>query len=93
VLLALVANFTAFGQYCATLAAALRERYGLDDAACAFFDLFAPTGPEQQDDPQALAVADAVLAAGRPLDAAREHARLLQSYELMFWNALADTAG
>ena len=92
VLLAIVANFTAFGQYCATLAAALRTHYGLDDGACAFFDFFAPTGPEE-DNPHALAVAQAVLDAGRPLDAARDHARLLQSYELTFWNALADTAG
>jgi hypothetical protein len=92
VLLALVANFTAFGQYCRTLAAALREKYGLADEACAFFDLFAPTGPER-DDPHALAVAQAAVDSGRPLDPAREQARLLQSYELMFWNALADTAG
>jgi hypothetical protein len=91
VLLALVANFTAFGQYCATLARALREHYGLPDEACAFFDLFA-AAPEEED-PNVLAAVQAMLDAGRPLDTAREHARLLQSYELMFWNTLAEVSG
>jgi hypothetical protein len=38
---ALLANFAAWGGYCATLAAALREHYGFTDEACAFFDFFA----------------------------------------------------
>jgi hypothetical protein len=85
-LLALVANFTAFGQYCGTLAAALREHYQLPNEACAFFDLFS-AAPEDEP-PPVLAVAQDVLDTGRPLDAARGYARLLQSYELMFWNTL-----
>ncbi|MFF1908015.1 transcriptional regulator [Kitasatospora sp. NPDC058218] len=38
---ALVANFAAWGGYCAALAEALRRRHGFDDEACAFFDFFA----------------------------------------------------
>ncbi|MFF7489557.1 thiaminase II/PqqC family protein [Streptomyces luteogriseus] len=87
VVLALTANFSAWGGYCATIAAALRERYGFTDEACAFFDFFAQPAPE----PARLAVAavQEALDAGR-LDAerARTYGRLLQHYEAMFWNAL-----
>jgi hypothetical protein len=87
VAVALVANFAAWGGYCATLSHALRDRYGLDDAACAFFDLFATPSPAA--DRSALAAVRSALSADEPLAAAREYARLLQSYELMFWNTLA----
>ncbi|MFH9711205.1 transcriptional regulator [Streptomyces luteogriseus] len=87
VVLALTANFSAWGGYCATIAAALRERYGFTDEACAFFDFFAQPAPE----PARLAVAavQEALDTGR-LDAerARTYGRLLQHYEAMFWNAL-----
>jgi hypothetical protein len=88
-LIALVANFTAFGQYCATLARALREHYGLPGEACAFFDLFAT--PPEGEDPNVLAAVEIVQQ--RSLDRARDHARLLQSYELLFWNTLAEVSG
>ncbi|MEU9630367.1 transcriptional regulator [Streptomyces luteogriseus] len=87
VVLALTANFSAWGGYCATIAAALRERYGFTDEACSFFDFFAQPAPE----PARLAVAavQEALDAGR-LDPQRAHTygRLLQHYEAMFWNAL-----
>ncbi|MFG3273254.1 thiaminase II/PqqC family protein [Streptomyces luteogriseus] len=87
VVLALTANFSAWGGYCATIAAALRERYGFTDEACSFFDFFAQPAPE----PARLAVAavQEALDAGR-LDPqrARTYGRLLQHYEAMFWNAL-----
>ncbi|MFD0488251.1 TENA/THI-4/PQQC family protein [Saccharopolyspora erythraea NRRL 2338] len=86
-----VANFAAWGQYCASIAKALRSQYGLDDDACAFFDMFASPPPEAQE--QALAAVQAGIDAGRVTDAAREYGRLFQSYELMFWNTLADQAG
>ncbi|WP_344343189.1 transcriptional regulator, partial [Kitasatospora putterlickiae] len=38
---ALVANFAAWGGYCASLAGALRRFHGFGDEACAFFDFFA----------------------------------------------------
>jgi hypothetical protein len=39
---------------------------------------------------QASAVAQASLRAGEPPPSARRHARLVQAYELMFWNTLAE---
>jgi thiaminase len=88
VALALVANFAAWGSYCASVAAGLRRHYGLDDEACRFFDFFATPVPEVEQ--QALAVAEASLEAGEPPESARRHARLVQAYELMFWNTLAE---
>jgi hypothetical protein len=90
VVLAVVANFAAWGSYCATVAQALREHYGFDDAGCAFFDFFA--APPPGGDGPALAVVQAALDAGKGADRAREYGRLLQSYELMFWNTLAELA-
>ncbi|MEW2507429.1 MULTISPECIES: transcriptional regulator [unclassified Amycolatopsis] len=89
VAVAIFANFAAWGRYCAALAVGMREHYGFDDDACAFFDFFAADVPEIEE--QALAAIQAGLDAGR-LDAgtARTYARLFQSYELMFWNTLAD---
>jgi hypothetical protein len=91
VALALAANFAAWGSYCAALAGALRQRYGLDDASCAFLDFFAAPSPELER--QAVTASQAALDAGRPLSYARRYGRLLHSYEMMFWNTLADIPG
>jgi hypothetical protein len=91
VVLALTVNFAAWGSYCGTVAAALREHYGFDEDGCAFFDFFAAPAPEMER--QALATVQSGLDAGRATEAAFEYGRLLQSYELMFWNTLADSAG
>jgi hypothetical protein len=85
--LAMLANFSAWGNYCAAIGKALRKHYGFDDEACGFFDFFATPVPELEE--QALAAVQAGLDTGVSLDAARDHGRLLQSYELMFWNTLA----
>jgi len=90
VVLAVVANFSAWGAFCATVAQALRAHYGFDDAGCAFFDFFAAPAPDG--DEPALAVVQAGLDAGRVTGQARKYGRLLQSYELMFWNTLAELA-
>jgi hypothetical protein len=90
VVLAVVANFSAWGSYCKTIAQALRVPYGFDDGGCAFFDFFAMPAPG--DDQPALVVVQAGLDAGRGTDKALEYGRLLQSYELMFWNTLAELA-
>jgi hypothetical protein len=87
VVLALTVNFAAWGGYCGTLATALRGHYGFDDAACAFFDFFAAPAPDLER--QALAT----LEAGNPTPMAFRYGRLLQSYELMFWNTLAAIPG
>jgi len=87
VAVALTANFGAWGTYCAAIARGMREHYGFGDQACAFFDFFATPVP----DDQALTVVQIGLDTGTlDPDVARRYARLFQSYELMFWNTLAE---
>jgi hypothetical protein len=87
--LALFANFAAFGEYCGEIAKSLRTNYGFDDRACAFFDFFATPVPEPEEN--ALAAIQAALDSGWRPDEAQRHGRLLLNYELLFWNTLADT--
>jgi hypothetical protein len=88
VALAITANFDAWGRYCAEIAGGMREHYGFSASACGFFDFFAEPLP----DDAAVAAIQASLDAGT-LDQrrVRQYARLFQSYELMFWNTLAET--
>jgi thiaminase len=88
VVLALLANFAAWGENCRQVAAALREAYGAGDDAVAFFDFFAD--PPEDFEPRALAVLGEGLAAGDSPVLARRATRLLQAYELSFWDALAE---
>ena len=91
VILALTANFAAWGAYCATLARALQEHYGFSEEACGFFAFFAEPAPDLER--QALAAVCAGM--DRGLDAAGSalrYGKLLQSYEAMFWETLADPA-
>ncbi|WP_406728724.1 transcriptional regulator [Streptomyces sp. GD-15H] len=85
--LAVTANFSAWGGYCATIAEALRAHYGFTDEACAFFDFFAEPTPDL--DRTATEAVQAALDAGR-LDEnrARGYGHLLQSYESLFWRTL-----
>jgi len=87
VVLAVTANFAAWGSYCATLAAALRGRYGFGDEACAFVDFFATPAPALEE--LAVSAIQQALDGGRAVEQGREYGRLLQEYELMFWNTLA----
>jgi hypothetical protein len=41
VVLAVLANLAVWGENCSAVAAALRDAYGADDGAVAFFDFFA----------------------------------------------------
>lgn len=85
--LALHANFSAWGGYCATIAAALRRHYGLTDEACAFFDFFAAPAPELER--TATAAVQAALDAGRlNEDLVDRYGHLLRAYEAMFWETL-----
>ncbi len=52
-----------------------------------FFDFFAVPPPRFEE--RALEVAAAGLAAGEELDRAVRAARLLQAYELLYWDTLA----
>ncbi len=87
VALAFLANLAAWGESCGRVAEALRSRYGAGDAEVAFFDFFASPPPDFEE--RALAVLEAGLAAGESPDRARRATRLLQAYELSFWDAMA----
>ena len=86
---AYLVNFGVWGESCGRLARALRERYGLSDEQTAFFQHFATPAPEFE--PAALAVIQAKLDAGWPVHLIRRAARLLQGYELLFWDAMLDS--
>ena len=82
-------NFAAWGSYCGAVALGLRRHYGLKDEDVAFFDSFATPAPEIEQ--LASAVARHSLGKSGTLpDSTRRHARLVQAYELMFWNTLAE---
>jgi hypothetical protein len=87
VVLALSANFAAWGGYCAAIAEALRHHHGFDDEACAFFDFFAEPAPELERRASA-AVQEGIDAGRIDEDRALRHGRLLQGCEARFWHAL-----
>lgn len=88
VTLAFLANLDAWGENCARVARALRRAYHAGDDAVAFFEFFATPPSEFRTD--TLQVLQASLDAGDDVHDARRAARLLQAYELSFWDALAD---
>src|SRR5699024_3301238 len=86
-----VANCSAWGEYCAKIAVAMRKQYGFSDEECAFFDFFAEPDPGGEE--QAIVAVQAALDAGEcNPKKAHTYGRLFQVYELMFWNTLADQA-
>ena len=86
--LALLANLAAWGANCGRVAEALCARYEFDDGAVAFFSFFAAPPPDSEQ--RLLAVLDEGLASGDSPVRARRAARLLQAYELLFWDTLAE---
>ena len=86
--LALLANLAAWGANCTRVAEALPARYGLSTDAVAFFTFFAEPPPDSEE--RLVAVLDDGLAAGDSPVRARRAARLLQTYELFFWDTLAE---
>jgi thiaminase len=87
--LALVANFAAWGSYCGAVSQGLRRHYGLKDEDVEFFEFFATPAPEIEQLASAVA-RHSLGATGTLPDSTRRHARLVQAYELMFWNTLAE---
>jgi TENA/THI-4/PQQC family protein len=81
VALAFLANLESWGRSCARMRDALRPLYGADRVA--FFDFFAepPAGFEER--------ALTLIQTGGPASG-RRAARLLQAYELLYWDTLAD---
>jgi hypothetical protein len=83
---ALLVNLDAWGSCCARMADALPANYPLSQPDCAFFAHFA--GPATELEQASLAVIDAGLAQGADPAGIARAARLLQAYELLFWDSL-----
>ncbi|MGH3829587.1 MAG: hypothetical protein ACRDRS_03900 [Pseudonocardiaceae bacterium] len=83
---AFVVNLDAWGSCCARMADALLSAYQLTRADCAFFAHFA--GPTTELERSGLEVIDSGLAQGVDPASIARAARLLQSYELLFWDSL-----
>jgi pyrroloquinoline quinone (PQQ) biosynthesis protein C len=84
---ALLVNFAAWGANCGRMSRALRDRYGFSEADTAFFDLFANLPPLEHD---ALAVIQGGLDRGVSPTLIHRAARMLQGYELMYWDAMLE---
>lgn len=88
---AYLVNFPAWGQNCGRLSRILKERYKFGANDVAFFDHFAAPAPEFEQ--AALAVIGGGLERGEDPRLIRRAARLLQSYELVYWETLHDAVG
>ncbi|MBV9111068.1 MAG: transcriptional regulator [Gemmatimonadetes bacterium] len=83
---AFVVNLDAWGGCCGRMADALVNTYQLTAPDCAFFAHFAGSTAELER--ISLEVIDAGLGQGNDPASIARAARLLQAYELMFWNSL-----
>lgn len=88
---AYLANFPAWGKNCGRLSRILKERYGLTEPDVVFFDGFAAPAPEFER--SAREVIQRGLDAGVDPRRIRRAARLLQAYELLYWDTLLADAG
>lgn len=87
---AFLVNLPAWGANCGRIRKALHKKYGIASSALAFFDLFANMPSFE---PEALDIIQNALDRGVSARLIHRAARMLQSYELMFWDAMADAAG
>ena len=87
---AFLVNFPAWGANCGRMRTALRDEYGLAPSALVFFDLFAEM---PSFDEEAIAIVQNALDRSIPARLIHRAARMLQGYELMFWDAMAGVAG
>jgi thiaminase len=83
---AYLVNFPAWGENCGRLSRILKERFGLGEKEVAFFDLFAT--PPATFEANALKVIQQGLDGGTEPRLIQRAARLLQAYELMYWDTL-----
>jgi len=83
---AYLVNFPTWGQNCGRLSRILKERFGLGEKEVAFFDLFAT--PPVTFEAGALSVIQQGLDRGIEASLIQRAARLLQAYELMYWDTL-----
>ncbi len=86
---AYLVNFQAWGQNCGRMSSALRRHYSLEASQVAFFDQFA-LAPGSSFEAAALAVVEEGLDRGVDPRLIRRSARLLQAYELLYWDSLAE---
>ncbi len=87
---AFLVNLEAWGENCGRISRALRTGYGLSAEAVAFFDLFASAPPGFEE--QGLAVVEEGLGRGDDPVRIRRAARLLQGFELLFWDTMWEAA-
>jgi len=87
---AYLVNFPAWGENCGRLSRILKERFGLGENEVAFFDLFA--SPPATFEANALNVIQHGLDSGTEPRLIQRAARLLQAYELMYWDTLYRTS-
>jgi thiaminase len=87
----LAVNKPAWGQNCARLSSALRARYGFSTEETVFLDEYAGVTWEEEE-----ALVKAVeydLVCHVPIQRIGRAARLIQAYELRFWDAMARASG
>jgi thiaminase len=87
---AYLVNFPAWGENCGRLSQILKERFDLGDKDVAFFDLFA--SPPATFETNALSVIQHGLDRGTEPRLIQRATRLLQAYELMYWDTLYRTS-
>ncbi len=87
---AFLVNLESWGANCARASRALQANYGLPKEDVAFFDLFASTSPGFEE--RGLAVVEEGLEKGADPVLIRRAARMLQRYELLFWDTMWEKA-
>lgn len=87
---AFLVNLAAWGENCGRISRALRAGYGLSGQDVAFFDLFAGAPPGFEE--QGLAVVEEGLGQGADPLRIRRAARLLQGFELLYWDTMWEAA-
>lgn len=87
---AFLVNFPTWGANCGRMLKALHQKYAIVPSALAFFDLFANMPSFEK---EAISIIQSSLDRGIPARLIHRAARMLQAYELMFWDAMAGAAG
>jgi pyrroloquinoline quinone (PQQ) biosynthesis protein C len=87
---AFLVNLEAWGGNCGRISRALQAGYGLSVKDVAFFDLFATAPPGFEE--QGLAVVEEGMAQGADPLRIRRAARLLQGFELLYWDTMWEAA-
>jgi pyrroloquinoline quinone (PQQ) biosynthesis protein C len=87
---AFAVNLPVWGANCGRMSSALRSVYRLNNDAVAFFDLFAQVPQEAGE--EVLSGIQEGLDRGVSVHAITRAARLIQAYELMFWDTLFEAS-